>query len=91
MTRWSVMIAAALILLFWFWWHTPSHHRSSRKQGSGQDVLDEAVTAFDDIARQIVNSGRMGRQTDHDHPACEQPVSESRGTPSSTDGIVRPD
>lgn len=52
-----VMIAAGALLSLWIWWRTPQPPEDAPER-IGRGVSDEAVTAFEDVARQIMSSER---------------------------------
>lgn len=72
-----VMIIAAVILLIWFWWMSPRRNANDTKPSAGEGVLDEAVTAFDDVARQIIGSDSRNR------------LDQKRSAPLSRDDTTR--
>lgn len=56
--RVAVMIAAALLVLAWLWWRGQRLRSRKGKTADGRGIVDEAATAYEDVADQIISSKR---------------------------------
>lgn len=54
--RVAVMIAAALLVLAWLWWRGQRLRSRKGETPVGRGIIDEAATAYEDLADQILSS-----------------------------------
>ena len=56
--RVAVMIGAALLVLAWLWWRGQRLRSRKSETAVGPGIIDEAATAYEDVADQIISSER---------------------------------